>query len=278
MKVQSILSVVGISQGNRDLELAAEICGDANAHLSVLLMSRTASMPIGAYADVISDAWYVERQHDAKRLQKRVSEVTELVAAKAISADISGDNADYALVADGVGRRARHTDLTLLGPSLMADETIRDQVIDGAMFRSGRPVLLVPETQAASLTPEAICIAWDGSLEATTAIGFSLDLLAAAKDVRVVLVDPVAGDERHGAEPGADLAAYLARHGIKVTVDVLASAGRLVSDVLTRHAADVNCGLIVMGAYGHSRLRERIFGGVTQSMLSRVTVPLLMAH
>ena len=155
---------------------------------------------------------------------------------------------------------------------------MKDQVLDGAMFRSGRPVLVVPEIAKATLSPEHISIAWDGGLEAARAVGYSLGMLAEAKAVHIVMVDPVSGEQGHGAEPGADLATYLARHGVNAIVDRVASSGRPVSDVLTGHATDNDCGMIVMGAYGHSRLRERIFGGVTQSMLARITIPLLMAH
>lgn len=93
-----------------------------------------------------------------------------------------------------------------------------------------------------------------------------------------MLVDPLEGDEDQGAEPGADAAAYLARHGIKVTVDRLPSQGRTVASVLRRHATDTAADLLVMGAYGHSRLRERIFGGVTSAMIEEPTLPVLMAR
>jgi nucleotide-binding universal stress UspA family protein len=278
MRFSTILSVVGMNQGNRDLDLAAEICRGAKSHMSVLVVSPAASVPIGTYADVVSDAWYIERQRDAKKLLSRVEDVTKLIGSKDISADISSEYTEIALIGDVIGRRARHADLTLFGPSLLADDAVMDNALDGALFRSGRPVLMVPDKGKTTLTPKTVTIAWDGSLEAGRAVGYSIDMLTGADAVRVALVDPVAGEGGHGAEPGADLAAYLARHNIKVTVDRLTSSGKAVSDALTQHAIDHNAELIVMGAYGHSRLRERIFGGVTRSMLNRVTMPLLMAH
>ena len=278
MSFKTILSVIGMNQGNRDLELASEICRDANAHMSVLVVSPAAAVPIGTYADVVSDAWYVERQRDAKKLTARVEEVTKLIDGKDLSTDISSEYSEVALIGDVIGRRARYADLTLFGPSLLADEAITDNALDGALFRSGRPVLMVPEKTKATLKPKSVSIAWDGSLEAARAVGAAMDLLIAAEDVRIVLVDPVAGEGGHGAEPGSDLAAYLSRQGIKPSVDRLPSSGHSVSDVLAQHALDNKVELIVMGAYGHSRLRERIFGGVTRSMLHRVTLPILMAH
>jgi nucleotide-binding universal stress UspA family protein len=92
------------------------------------------------------------------------------------------------------------------------------------------------------------------------------------------MVDPRAASARNGEEPGADVAAYLARHGIEVTVDRLASGGRPVDEVLNQHALDVSADLIVMGGYSHSRLRERIFGGVTRAILEEPSVCVLMTH
>ena len=81
-----------------------------------------------------------------------------------------------------------------------------------------------------------------------------------------------------GEEPGADVATYLSRHGVKVTVETLASGGNDPALVLQRHASDIAADLIVMGAYGHSRMRERLFGGTTQSMLENVGTPVFMAR
>jgi nucleotide-binding universal stress UspA family protein len=105
-----------------------------------------------------------------------------------------------------------------------------------------------------------------------------MSLLVGADQVRLVLVDPVEGDLEQGAEPGADAAAYLARHGAKVTVDRLPSQGRTVASVLAQHATDIAADLLVMGAYGHSRLRQRIFGGVTSAMIEKPPLPVLMAR
>jgi nucleotide-binding universal stress UspA family protein len=121
-------------------------------------------------------------------------------------------------------------------------------------------------------------VAWDARIEAARAVREAIDMLAAADDVHVVLVDPKAHLWDHGEEPGADIAAYLARHGAKVTVHRLPGQGMTVAEVLRRHAGDMAADLVVIGAYGHSRLRERIFGGTTKSMLEDATVPLFMAR
>jgi nucleotide-binding universal stress UspA family protein len=96
--------------------------------------------------------------------------------------------------------------------------------------------------------------------------------------VHAVLIDPVPSFDGHGPEPGHDLAAYLGRHGIAATVHRLPKEGRETGEVLRRTATDLAADLIVMGGFGHSRLRERIFGGTTTSMMKNPLVPVLMAH
>jgi nucleotide-binding universal stress UspA family protein len=139
-------------------------------------------------------------------------------------------------------------------------------------------MLLVPDGSRPTLKPKRVIIAWDSRLEASRAVRESLEILVAADEVRVALVDPVERENGHGAEPGADIAAYLARHGAKVTVDRLPSQDRSVAEVLNRHALDCAAELLVMGAYGHSRLRERILGGTTRSVLAKPRLPVLMAR
>jgi nucleotide-binding universal stress UspA family protein len=102
--------------------------------------------------------------------------------------------------------------------------------------------------------------------------------MSSADSVHVTLIDPQATHTGNGPEPGADIAAYLARHGCKVTVDRLPSSGYTVAEALRQHAVDISADLVVMGAYGHSRLRERIFGGVTKSMIDEAALPILMAR
>lgn len=278
MTMETILTVLGPNQGDRDLKLASAICEKAGGHLSVLAVGIASPVPIGTYADVMSDAWYVERQGEAKKLSERATSLKDTLAGSGLSGDVSSEYVEMALVGEVIGRRARHADLTLLGPSLLADDMISDNALDGALYRSGKPVLVVPESGEASLAPSMITIAWDGSMEAARAVHCARPMLRNAKSVIITLVDPVIGEGGHGGEPGADLAAYLARLGVKVDVDRLPSGGKPVADVIVQHAKDHDAGMIVMGAYGHSRLRERIFGGVTRSMLNDTKLPLFMAH
>lgn len=278
MAFKTILTVTGIEEGDRDLTLAAGLCEEIGAHLSVLVLGLAAPPPIGEYAAVVSEAWLEERQADQDRLQARAAAVSEFVGARAVSSDISCEYTEVAWADEVAGRRARYADLVVAGPDLLSSAKLKEKVVEGVLFSSGKPLLLAPEGTTPTLKPKRVLVAWDARLEASRAVGEARDLLAAAQEVRIALVDPVAGAFHQGVEPGADAATYLARHGAKVTVDRLPSEGRTVAEVLRRHAIDSSADMLVMGGYGHSRLRERIFGGVTHSMLEDPPLPILMAR
>ena len=278
MAFKTLLAVTGPDLGDGDLKLAIALCEEIEAHLAVLVVALAAPPPIGEYAAVVSDAWLQERQADMDMLQKRTAVVAALLASSPVSSDVSSEYPEEAGADDVIGRRARYADVTLLGPELLSRGILKSKAIEGALFSSGKPLLLAPEGSAPTLKPKRIMVAWDSRIEASNAVARSLDLLSAADNVHLVLVDPLEGETGQGAEPGADLATYLARFGVKVTVDRVPSQGRTAAATLRQHAIDISADLLVMGAYGHSRLRERIFGGVTRSMIDEPPLPILMAR
>ena len=278
MAFRTILAVAGLEHGDADIDLAASLCAEVGAHLSVFVVAFAAPPPIGAYAAMISDAWVQERQADTARLEERLAAITARLSGLDISADIAGSYCETAWADDAIGRRGRYADLTLIGPDLLGADTLKEKALEGALFWSGKPVLLMPKSAPPTLQPGRVMVAWDSRIEASRALREALDLLKSAQEVRLVLVDPEEGEDAHGDEPGADAAIYLVRHGVRVGVDRLPSSGRPVAEVLRRHASDMAADMIVMGAYGHSRLRQRILGGVTRSMIEEPPLPILMAR
>lgn len=276
--MKTILTVTSPDLGDADLKLAATLCEEIEAHFAVLVLNMAAPPPIGGYAAIMSDAWLQERQADVNRLQERTVAVSDLLAASQISSDVSNEYPEEAWAHEVIGRRARYADLTVIGPELLSRGALKNKVVTGTLFSSGKPLLLVPQGSFPTLRPKRVLIAWDSRIEASNAVARSLDLLRTADDVRLVLVDPVEGEFGQGEEPGADAATYLARHGIKVTVDRRPSQGRSIAAVLRQHAIDTSAQLLIMGAYGHSRLSERILGGVTKTMIDEPPLPILMAR
>lgn len=148
-------------------------------------------------------------------------------------------------------------------------------------LRGVRPVLVVPpgwqSGNPSGGLPDTALVGWDGSMQATRAITAALPLLQRMRSVRLAVVNPDAPSELHGEEPGADMALYLARHGVRVDV-VVERTGATVGHALLALARIGHAGLIVAGAYGHSRYREWMLGGVTRELLERARSLLLIAH
>jgi nucleotide-binding universal stress UspA family protein len=278
MNFKTLLSVIDVKQNNDDVKAAIELCSEINAQLSVMVVAIATLPPLGDYPVGTTEAWLKERHDNLEALDKRVDEVETLVKNADISATVIYEYPEAARVGHVIGRHARYADATIIGSGLLSSDLLKTTAIDGGLFESGRPILIVPHGSKPTLRPKRVLLAWDSGVECTRAAREALDIMASASEVHVTLVDPDTSSIASGPEPGADIAAYLAHHGIKITVDRLPSGGKSIADVLKQHATDISADLIVMGGYGHSRMRERIFGGVTRSMIDDPNLPVLMAH
>lgn len=291
MAFRSVLSVTGADHSDQDVRTAASLCAEVGAYLSVLVMSPPPLiMPSPLLGDGIPE-WPGQRAQAIARLDKRFRqierfsqdmaslektsrEIHKLLRGTWRCYDVDIANCDQASVGDAVRQRALCNDLTIVGPALLNDINLGPLVINGSLFDTGKPVLVVPEGAEATLSPRRVLVGWDSRAEASRAVREALDLLSAAEEVRVALVDPETTWTGSGAEPGADIAAYLTRHGARVSVDLLASAGKPVATVLAQHAIDTSADMIIMGAYGSRRL----FGGVTRWIVGKPPLPLFLAR
>jgi nucleotide-binding universal stress UspA family protein len=203
----------------------------------------------------------------AAQFEKQATNAGVTATARAVTTTLS---ASY----DLFGRIARRFDLAVVGQDEPEGEQSETPVAEGALFESGRPLILVPYIHKAGLKLDRVMVCWDGSRPVARAVADAMPLLARAGQVDVVIVAQAKTDEM----PGADVAEHLARHGLNVTVQRIARGDVDVKDVLLNYAADSAADMVVMGGYGHSRLREFILGGVTRGMLASMTVPTLMSH
>ena len=176
--------------------------------------------------------------------------------------------------------QSRYADLVILGQE--DPDSSRGwgwtKVIEETLLTSGRPILVVPYAGQFSELGRHVLVGWNARREAARAVHDAFPLLDKARSVTVLAVDPQPGLDGHGEEPAADLSRHLARHGLPVTAEQTVSDGLDAADVLLNFAADRSIDLIVIGGYGHSRLREIVLGGVTRDLLQRMTVPVLMSH
>ena len=151
-------------------------------------------------------------------------------------------------------------------------------VPDEVVMAAGRPVLIVPYMGTHERTGKRVVIAWNASREAARAVNDSLPLLETADEVHVLVLDVDASNVENAPLPGADICLHLARHGIDAQAHHVQATEIDVANLLLSQVADMDGDLLVMGGYGHSRLREIMLGGATRDVLAQMTVPVLMSH
>ncbi len=175
---------------------------------------------------------------------------------------------------------ARRSDITIVNQP--SDETSLSVVgrdfVERILLSTGRPTLVVPRNGRTDLAANLAVIGWSGKREAARAVFDSLPLLKRAKKVKVVWVDPEMEYPHPGSLPGAELAESLSRHGIDASVEPISTGGRDAGETLLTVVADSGAELLVMGAYGHSRISEMILGGATKSVLKGMKCPVLFSH
>jgi nucleotide-binding universal stress UspA family protein len=181
-------------------------------------------------------------------------------------------------VSETVVRQARQADLVILGqvnPDHPPPPEGR-QLVEDVLMTSGRPILVIPYIGHFQTVGSRILIGWNNSREATRAVNDAIPLLARAASVTILEVSPrrSATDDAFGA----DITLHLAHHGIRAETIRAVQAGSSAPDLLLNYAADVSADLLVIGGYGHSRLRELVLGGVTRELLRHMTLPVLMSH
>src|ERR1700681_4189608 len=153
-----------------------------------------------------------------------------------------------------------------------------DDMIETSLFQSGRPLIVVPHIQRDGLKLDHLVCCWDGSSAAARAINDALPLLAKAATVDLLIVLNEKTNSNTNVIRGAEMAKHLARHDVKVQIETVPAADIDVTNAILSYVADNSATLIVMGGYGHAKLREVILGGVTRDMLKSMTVPVFMSH
>jgi nucleotide-binding universal stress UspA family protein len=177
-----------------------------------------------------------------------------------------------------VGVHAYYADLVVIARPESAGQTAGPPgLAESLVLSSGRPIIMFPPRGTVSQI-RRILVAWNATRESIRAVADALPLLVKAKAVQVLVVDHERNRAGHGQEPGADIARHLTRHGAQVEVQRLSSGGKDVGQLLLSQAAAFGADLLVMGAYGHSQLREWMFGGVTRTVLYQAALPVLLSR
>jgi nucleotide-binding universal stress UspA family protein len=217
-----------------------------------------------------------QRIESEKAAKAAIARFSEGARRAGISTDTHMIEATFGGAAGQFGEMARRFDLSVVGQSEPERAAAEDLLIEAALFESGRPVVIVPYIQKAPLKVDRILICWDGKRSAARAIADAMPFLERAKGIAVLTVS--AKEIKHGEPEGADILDHLKRRGLTAKAQHVVSRDADVTSVILSQAADTSVDFIVMGGYGHSRLREFILGGATRGMLGAMTVPTLMSH
>jgi nucleotide-binding universal stress UspA family protein len=257
-------------------DYAVSIASAFDAHLTGVAFVYDPIVPVSATGYIPAEI--IERQQAdnegfAKSAIERFGVATKR---EGLSAEPLTISTSLAGAGEHFSRIARRFDLAVLGQAEPDTSGIDDIIAETTLFESGRPIIIVPYIQKGPLKLDRAMVCWDGSRPAARAIGDAMPLLAKAGKVEIVSIADEPG--KQDKIEGVDMGRHLARHGLKVEVERIPAGDVDVADALLSHAADSGADIMVMGGYGHSRLRQFLLGGVTRSTLRSMTVPVLMAH
>jgi len=284
MGLRDILVHVDDARGHEArLRLAIELARRNDAHLTGLFVIEPVDIamlaaPTGPDVAALATLDAIQQEHRAARRA-----LADRMAADFRGAtERAGIAAEWRLaegeVTDLVILNARYADLAILGQIDPENPGVGAPSPEAVLLSSGRPILVVPYIGAGETVGRRVLAAWNASREAARALNDALPLLADAETVTVFSVNPARGIAGEGDLPAADIALHLARHDIKAEASYAVAEDIGVGDVLLSRAADLGSDLIVMGGYGHSRLREIVLGGATRTVLRHMTVPVLLSH
>ncbi len=256
-------------------DYAASVAATFGAHIAGIAFLYEPVIPDGSLGGVPIDLIELQREENSKAAKGAIGRFEAAAKKAGVSAETRILDATFGGAATLFARIARRFDIAVVGQAQREHGVSEELMIEGALFESGRPVIVVPYIQKAGLTLERVLVCWDGGRTAARAIGDAMPLLERAKAVDLVIV----AEERKNDEiTGANMSEHLARHGIAVNVKRIAKGDLTIEDVILSYAADSGADFMVMGGYGHSRLREFILGGATRGILASMTVPVLMSH
>jgi nucleotide-binding universal stress UspA family protein len=256
-------------------EYAISIAATFGAHITGISFVYEPVIPDGTFGGVPADLIELQREENSKVASEAVSRFDAGIKKAGISAETRVLDATFGGAATRFAQIARRFDLAVVGQAQREGGAGDELMIEGGLFESGRPIVVVPYIQQRGLTLERVLACWDGSRTAARAIGDAMPFLERAKAVDIVIVT----EERKSEEmTGTNMCAHLARHGVAASAKRVTKGDIAIEDALLSYAADSGADFMVMGGYGHSRLREFILGGVTRGILASMTVPVLMSH
>lgn len=274
-----LVSLNELSRLPQLLGAAATAARSFNAHVSGLYVIPAVQLYPSMGFEAVPQTFDGNRIYFKENEEKVRTNFEDTMKKEGLKFDFHAVDGATPSIADEVVTLGRCADLILVSATNSEETTgVESDFVEQILMAAGRPIIVLPFKGDVKLSFNDIVLGWNGEREAARAAFDALPLLKAAKKVRIVRTDPQKDPSLKGAVAGADLAETLARHGVKAEATSFPTGGDDAGHALLRCADDNGSDLIVMGAYGHSRLREYIFGGATQYMLAHLNRPVLLSH
>jgi len=275
--IKDIVVNLNVGEGARPAgDYAVSVAAAFDAHLAGIAFLYDPIVPVSGAGYIPAEVVETQERDNTAGAKAAIDRFVAASTRAGVAAEPLTLSASFAGVGDQFGRIARCFDLAIVGQAEPETSAVEEVIVEGALFGSGRPIIVVPYIQKAPLELDRVMVTWDGGRAAARAIADAMPLLERAGRVELVIIANERG--KQDEIEGVDMAQHLARHGLNVDVKRTVAGDIDVADVLLSHAADAGTDFIVMGGYGHSRLREFVLGGVTRSILRSMTAPVLMSH
>jgi nucleotide-binding universal stress UspA family protein len=255
---------------------AVSVAAALEAHLTGVAFTYDPVVPISGAGYIPAEVIEIQREDNETAADAAIKSFTAATDQAGISAEPLITNASLAGAGDHFARMARRFDLAIVGQAEPEISSMEQIIGETTLFESGRPMIMVPYIQKAPFKTDNVMICWDGSRTAARAVADAIPIIRKSGRVEIVIVASDRG--KQDEIEGADIGQHLARHGLKVDVHRISGGNIDVGDALLSHAADSGADFMVMGGYGHSRLREFVLGGVTRSIFGSMTLPVLLSH
>lgn len=224
----------------------------------------------------IPDDWQ-EKIEAAQAVLKKTAEMIEaLFGTYGTNGDVGILNCDPATLPAIIARSAATCDAVIVSSDLRGNEALFCNAVHGSLVQSPVGVILNGCGMRDALRPARVFVGWDTGLPAARALHAALPLLKAATETTIEVFDPVT--LRDGQNPGSEVARWLSHHGCEVDLQQYPSGGEEIGGCILGRAVETGADLVVMGAYGHSRMRQAVFGGTTRSMIEQTEMPVMLAH
>jgi len=263
------------AKANAASDYAISLAAALDAHLTGIIFLYGPTMPVSRAGYAPPELEVIERHNEAAVEAARQS-FTAASTLAGIKAEPLTLSAALLSAGDRFGQIARRFDLAVVGQPEPETNTVEENIVEAALFDSGGPVIIVPYIQKAPVKLDRVMVCWDGSRAAARALRDAVPFLRRAGHIEIVIVTNEYGKEDQIER--TEIGTHLARHGLNAALKRMPLGEVDIANMLLAHASDAGVDFIVMGGYGHSRLREFVLGGVTRSMLRAMIAPVLMSH